>query len=355
MDHYLAYEELLRSGVIERLREKIMQSTPPEFLDAADVPASLRDIIEAETALELIGPAVLPQKSSIELAGVKAIFDKGYALAKQGEYGGAIHAFEEVDRKHRQTDDFVVKFLAVTALLNKGVLLRRQGRQTEAHAAEDEALRRVAEVRQDTARMRTALDLLYQGLASAEEQRYEDAVGSFDEVIRRFPDAREKRLRCLTTLAGEAKATALHRQSLFREAIEAVRRVLDSKPERCDVALRLAALFEQEGESEEPLKLFAEILARPEVIERDVGGTAERLISLAARGCTSNILSLLRESPSAGLLEPLVVGLRLYLGEDVKAAAEIMEVAKDVVKRIEERREQLAKTPATKEGRKKRK
>ncbi len=38
-------------------------------------------------------------------------------------------------------------------------------------------------------------------------------------------------------------------------------------------------------------------------------------------------------------MEPLVVGLRMCLGEDVQIATEIMEIGKDVVKRIEERRE----------------
>ena len=49
------------------------------------------------------------------------------------------------------------------------------------------------------------------------------------------------------------------------------------------------------------------------------------------------------ESRSAEILEPLVVGLRMYVGEDVKAAAEIMEVGKDVVKRIEQRKKEIQK------------
>ena len=48
-------------------------------------------------------------------------------------------------------------------------------------------------------------------------------------------------------------------------------------------------------------------------------------------------LKVLRESGCADLLEPLVVGVALYVGEDVKVAAEIMEVGKDVAERIKER------------------
>ena len=45
-----------------------------------------------------------------------------------------------------------------------------------------------------------------------------------------------------------------------------------------------------------------------------------------------------RDSPSAELLEPLEVGLRLLLGQEVRVAVEIREVAEDVVKRIRDER-----------------
>ena len=50
---------------------------------------------------------------------------------------------------------------------------------------------------------------------------------------------------------------------------------------------------------------------------------------------------MLENSPGAHVIEPLLVGLRLFAGEDVKAAVEIMEVAKDVVERIKERQQRL--------------
>ena len=40
-------------------------------------------------------------------------------------------------------------------------------------------------------------------------------------------------------------------------------------------------------------------------------------------------------------MEPLIVGLQLYLGEDVKSAVEIVEVGKDVVKRIEKKKKEM--------------
>ena len=60
-------------------------------------------------------------------------------------------------------------------------------------------------------------------------------------------------------------------------------------------------------------------------------------MDLAARGHGKEAVEVLCDSPSADVLEPLVVGLRLFIGEEVSAAAEILEVGKDVAKKVEQR------------------
>jgi len=394
-DHYLAYEQILRCSSIDRLREKIMQLTPSEFLNATDVPDSLKDMIAAETALELIEPAGSPEENEGELAEVKVMFDKGLALAKQREYGKAIHAFDEIGREHGNTDDVDMKLVVMNVLLNKDILLRRQGRRAEVQAVESELTRRVAEITEDNARVQMVLDLLNQGDAFAEEERYEEAIVSYDDIVDRFSDTRDKRLlwgiaiamlskgnvlrlekryaqaiacfdefirrfsnssepwsagRMATALFG--KGRALQRQAEYAAAAEAYEKVMELDPDDQQATLALAAVLSEEGRVNEAAEVVGKYIAKHELTKKDVGAMTELLIRLTAHGHAGVILSHLRESPSAALLEPLVVGLRLYLGEDVKAAAEIMEVAKDVVQRIEERRDELA---ATKKGHKKRK
>ena len=63
----------------------------------------------------------------------------------------------------------------------------------------------------------------------------------------------------------------------------------------------------------------------------------ELFVELAASEHTKEALGILVNSPVQKHLEPLVVGLKLHMGEDVKTVTEILEIAKDVVKRIEER------------------
>ena len=64
----------------------------------------------------------------------------------------------------------------------------------------------------------------------------------------------------------------------------------------------------------------------------------ELFVELAASGHGKGALDILVNSEAEKHLEPLVVGLRQYIGEDVKTAPEIKEIAKDVVRRIAERK-----------------
>lgn len=63
--------------------------------------------------------------------------------------------------------------------------------------------------------------------------------------------------------------------------------------------------------------------------------TIELFAGLTAANCGKQALDLLVNSPIAVNVEPLIFGIKLYLGEEVQVATEILEVAKDVKVRIE--------------------
>ena len=88
-----------------------------------------------------------------------------------------------------------------------------------------------------------------------------------------------------------------------------------------------------------------EALASAETYFNDAALVSQRIddaielgVQLAVAGVAREAVNMLQESPSAAYLEPLIVGLKVFLGEEVKAAAEILEVGKDVAKRISERK-----------------
>jgi ABC-type iron transport system FetAB ATPase subunit len=76
--------------------------------------------------------------------------------------------------------------------------------------------------------------------------------------------------------------------------------------------------------------------------EEDIGkGAIDMFVFLAALGQADKAMEMLMGSPAAQQLEPLIAGMQLYCGQEIRTAAEILEVARDVVKRIEARKREI--------------
>lgn len=133
-------------------------------------------------------------------------------------------------------------------------------------------------------------------------------------------------------------------EKMYRRAIEVVR---GNPPAFLKVVIEV--LMENAGWFKEALELSQSYVQQTDVVRKDVSGVIELFVGLAAGGYAKEALEILRGCASVEILEPLVVGLRMYVGEDVKSAAEIMEVGKDVVKRIEERRKKIQAEPDSEE------
>jgi hypothetical protein len=105
----------------------------------------------------------------------------------------------------------------------------------------------------------------------------------------------------------------------------------------------LAVLLGAQGKWREALAQAPPFLSVPEESASNLEHIISFFVDAAATGYTGEGLKLLKESPSAVVVEPLIVGLQLFLGEKVNVAQEILEVGKDVAKRIQERQEALSK------------
>ncbi|GAF92100.1 unnamed protein product, partial [marine sediment metagenome] len=95
------------------------------------------------------------------------------------------------------------------------------------------------------------------------------------------------------------------------------------------------------GKGQEALGHVKFFVENRKLVEMYIFDAMTLFTRIAALGFGREALEVLQASPSAEILEPLVVGLRLFVGEDVKVAAEIMEVGKDVMKRIQERQDKV--------------
>jgi tetratricopeptide (TPR) repeat protein len=206
---------------------------------------------------------------------------------------------------------------------------------------------------------------------------YDDSVDALEKVVNIDPNS---------AAGWNNLGLALENSRKFEEAEEAFREAIKLEKEPAYILANLGGLFILRGQDEdgekwlrealkkdsnlytaagslgvllinndlrrnEGFEILRELTKNPEVPKNDIDFATELIVSVAAFGYGREAIDILKESPWAGALEPVVVALRLILGEDVKAAAEIMEVAKDVVKRIEELRKKIgiAKKGNTKE------
>ena len=113
------------------------------------------------------------------------------------------------------------------------------------------------------------------------------------------------------------------------------------EPDKASYQHTLASILCALGKEDKALEFAGKYLKDVEAVKKSIDDSVNLFSGFAARGLAKKALEVLEKSDSVKMLEPLVVGLRLYIGEDVKAALEIMEVAKDVVKRIEETKKQI--------------
>ena len=83
------------------------------------------------------------------------------------------------------------------------------------------------------------------------------------------------------------------------------------------------------------LKFARRHVADPIYVRNATGNLIDLFVVLGAVGYAREALALLETSPNADLLEPLLVGLRLFLGKRPdRVPVEVLEVGKDVRDRI---------------------
>jgi len=116
------------------------------------------------------------------------------------------------------------------------------------------------------------------------------------------------------------------------------KKAVSLSPENANAHHTLACILGALGKGSESLESTGRNILDTHLVENNIEDAIELFVELAASGLAKEALGILEHSDAERHLEPLVVGLKLYVGEDVKTAPEIREIAKDVVKRIEERK-----------------
>jgi len=171
-----------------------------------------------------------------------------------------------------------------------------------------------------------------------QQQRREEALRLAETAISQSPDDPW----LLNSFAWEL--FKIGEMPLLTRALAWARGAVALAPETSLYHRTLACIECALGSPQDALKSAQKYLAHQNTVRDTLDDATNLFVELAARGEARGALQILLESPSRDQLEPLLVGIRLFLGEDVNVAVEIKEIGSDVARRIEQRRLALART-----------
>ena len=206
------------------------------------------------------------------------------------------------------------------ALLVTGITHGQRGESEAELAAYDDLIARFGASNAPELQVRVSRALLYKGDRQIEIGHAEEALQTCDEFDRRFREAIDNESSALALLRWQAKWMRTH--ALV---------VLNQRPAALSVFQSVCAMFVVGNET-----MLREMLARVPIL-------------IAAGAPERDLVKILSaDSDTADALAPLVVALRHLAGEPVRAAAEVLEVAADVSKDIEEAKRLRARRGARK-------
>lgn len=306
-----------------------------------------------------------------ELAGgvTKALVNKGNALCALNKPAEALQIYDEVVRRYDNRVERELVEGVLSALLEKGVTLGLLDRPEEEIAIYDDIVRRYGgSSEEDEFSSQVVLAYLYKGGVLERLGRLDLAEEAFLHTIKAIPEVEEFHLVLIQLLLKSQQryadalikaeeiinmkpndahllnslSWAIYKQSaisLLPKAETWARQAVTLSPEDPLIHHTLACILCRLGKGDEALESAKKYLQYPAVVEKTIDDAIELFVGLAACGQTKEALDLLVNSPAGKHLEPLIVGLKLFLGEEGQTAMEILEVAKDVVKRIEQEKQ----------------
>ena len=213
-----------------------------------------------------------------------------------------------IERAPAASDTLNLQMEIAKALITRGVTHGQRGESEAELAAYDDLVARFGASNAPELQVQVSLALLNKGARQIEIGRAEEALRTSDELDRRFRAITDNEP--ITVAFWRWQAEWMRTHALL---------VLNEHPAALSVFQSVCAMFVVGNET-----MLREMLARVPILV--AAGASERDLV--------KILS--ADSKIADALAPLVVALRRLAGEPVRASAEVLEVAADVCKDIEE-------------------
>jgi tetratricopeptide (TPR) repeat protein len=215
---------------------------------------------------------------------------------------------------------------SMSVLLSRGLANRRLKRFEE--AVDD--LRQAFALGAGIYTVTNLVELLLQNLHLPEE-----ALAAARDYIERAGDSAE----ALNALAWEFFKNGP--KESFGEVESWARRAVELVTGSGFYRHTLASLLGAQGKWEGALEQASIFLSDKEMLTKALDEVIDFFIDAVAIGHDRVVLNIIETSASAEIFEPLIVAIQQRTGAQIDVAREILEVAKDVTKRIDARRDEL--------------
>ena len=277
------------------------------LLDKGDAHEALG---EFEAAIEAYDEAITrfgtSNESDFQVPVAWALSKKGDAHEALGEFEAAIEAYDEMITRFGTSDAPQLQVTVAWVLSDKGDVQGRLGEFEAAIEAYDEVIARFGTSDTPDLQEQVAWTLFKKGMRQIETGRAEEALNTCEELELRLGALTENEKNVFTWRAVCVRTLALLVQERYQDAM--------------DIFCSAYNVFVPSNETMmyEMQRIVPELIA--------TGASAHDLVEILS----SN-------KAKSGSLAPLIVALRQHIGEEVRAPAEVLEVAVDIRERIEAR------------------
>ena len=328
----------------------------------------------------------------IQVQVAKALFIKGIAHGQRGESEEALAAYDKVVDRFRASDAPDIQVRVATALLIKGVTHGQRGESEEALAAYDKVVDRFG-ASDDTPdiQVQVSTALLIRGVTHGQRGESDKALAAYDAVVERFGASEAPELQVRVARALVNKGVTHSQRGESDKALAVYDAVVDrfGASYTPDLQLEVAKALVAKGNLQIEIGRAEEALRTSDELERRYAFTDDAPVAfelwrakwmrthallvqeehqaalsvlrsvcdmffvnntpmlremlvrvptlIAAGAAARDVVEILSaDRKNADAVAPLVVALRQLAGESVRASTEVLEVAADVRKRIEE-------------------
>ncbi len=333
------------------------------------------------------------QRLDRQIQVATAMINRGVAQWNLGNLSEAISSYDQVIERFGSSEWTELQEIVAKSFLNKGMMQGQLGRSEAEIATYDEVIVRFGNSSESRVQLWIARTLINKGVALGNLGDNEGSIETYDLVVECFGNSKSEELQQIVVMALDNKALVQSQLGKHMESLATYDEVIDlasayENPwfqvaaadawvSKADIQIKIGRLSEAQRtcdtiqemvdnleaeQANETRRQLGWIRIRMLLIQKDntaamnlfrsVYASADldnqamlqemiwSVVYIIKTGASeSDILDiLLSDEKNAEVLSPLVVALQKRTGLDVRASAEVIEVAEDIIQAIEDAR-----------------